>query len=102
MASMIHGQAQEMPATPPAQRNTPTGQPTRPTILSIRSKMPLLTELENLFRLVLQIFRAHGAAGGKFNAPASHTHRAGCFNREPHEIPEPDKFPFRVLGIFRG
>jgi hypothetical protein len=68
----------------------------------LRPKMPLLTELENLFRLGLQIFRAHGAAGGKFNAPASQTHRTGFFYREPHEIPEPDKFPFRVLGIFRG
>jgi hypothetical protein len=50
---MIRGQAQEMPATPPAQRNTPTGQPTGPDFLSIRPKMPLLTELENLFRLGL-------------------------------------------------
>ena len=48
MASMIRGQAQEMPAAPPAQRNTPTGQPTGP-ILHIRPKMPLLRSLKIFF-----------------------------------------------------
>jgi hypothetical protein len=33
-------------------------------------KRPLLTELENLFRLGLQIFRACGAAADPLNAPA--------------------------------
>jgi hypothetical protein len=32
--------------------------------------MSLLMELENLCRLGLQIFRAHGAAGDPLNAPA--------------------------------
>jgi hypothetical protein len=31
-------------------------------------KMPLLTELENLFGFILQRFRAYGAAGQKLNS----------------------------------
>jgi hypothetical protein len=35
--------------------------------------MPLLTELENLFGLELQIFRAYSAAGDKIIVPTIHS-----------------------------
>jgi hypothetical protein len=40
---------------------------------AIRPKMPLLTELENLFVLGLQIFRTYGAAGDKIIVPTIHS-----------------------------
>jgi len=39
--------------------------------------MPLLQELENLFGFIPQSFRAHGAAGNKFNSTNCLSRRRG-------------------------
>jgi hypothetical protein len=69
---------------------------------TVEPKMSLLTELENFFWLgatnISRLWRYRRPA----QCPLPANPPVRIFYREPHEIPEPDKFPFRVLGVFRG